>query len=119
MTCALADSAAENGAEFVLSNPVLEIKPTSDGNWLVITERDEYKTRAVVNCAGIGSGVLHNMISTRHVNLIARRGEYYLLDHMAEIPFHMTMFQCPTRMGQGRAGQPHHPRQHPAGPHCR
>lgn len=55
----------------------------------------------MVNCAGIGSGVLHNMISTRHVNLIARRGEYYLLDHMAEIPFHMTMFQCPTRMGKG------------------
>ena len=57
MTCALADSAAENGAEFVLNNPVLEVKPTSDGNWLVITERDEYKTRAVVNCAGMGSGL--------------------------------------------------------------
>ena len=101
MTCALADSAAENGAEFKLSNPVLEIKPTSDGNWLVITERDEYKTRAVVNCAGMGSGILHNMISTRKVKLIARRGEYYLLDHMAEIPFTMTMFQCPTKMGKG------------------
>ena len=101
MTCALADSAAENGAEFVLNNPVLEVKPTSDGNWLVITERDEYKTRAVVNCAGIGSGVIHNMISTRKVKMIARRGEYYLLDHMAEMPFHMTMFQCPTKMGKG------------------
>ena len=101
MTGALADSAAENGAEFKLSNPVLEIKPTSDGNWLVITERDEYKTRAVVNCAGMGSGILHNMISTRKVKLIARRGEYYLLDHMAEIPFTMTMFQCPTKMGKG------------------
>ena len=101
MTCALADSAAENGVEFKLSNPVLEIKPTSDGNWLVITERDEYKTRAVVNCAGMGSGILHNMISTRKVKLIARRGEYYLLDHMAEIPFTMTMFQCPTKMGKG------------------
>ena len=101
MTCALADSAAENGAEFKLSNPVLEIKPTSDGNWLVITERDEYKTRAVVNCAGMGSGILHNMISSRKVKLIARRGEYYLLDHMAEIPFTMTMFQCPTKMGKG------------------
>lgn len=101
LTCALADSAAQNGTEFSLSNPVLEIKPTSDGNWLVITARDEYKTRAVVNCAGIGAGVLHNMISTRRVNLIARRGEYYLLDHMAEIPFTMTMFQCPTKMGKG------------------
>ena len=101
MTCALADSAAENGAEFKLSNPVLEIKPTSDGNWLVITERDEYKTRAVVNCAGMGSGILHTMISSRKVKLIARRGEYYLLDHMAEIPFTMTMFQCPTKMGKG------------------
>ena len=101
MTCALADSAAENGAEFKLSNPVLEIKPTADGNWLVITERDEYKTRAVVNCAGMGSGILHNMISSRKVKLIARRGEYYLLDHMAEIPFTMTMFQCPTKMGKG------------------
>ena len=101
MTCALADSAAENGAEFSLANPVLEIKPTSDGNWLVLTERDEYKARAIVNCAGIGSGVLHNMISTRKVKLIARRGEYYLLDHMADIPFTMTMFQCPTKMGKG------------------
>ena len=101
MTCALADSAAENGAEFNLANPVIEIKPTQDGNWLVITERDEYKTRAVINCAGMGSGVIHNMISTRRVKLIARRGEYYLLDHMAEIPFSMTMFQCPTKMGKG------------------
>ena len=101
MTCALADSAAENGAEFVLSNPVLEIKPTADGNWLVITQRDEYKARAIVNCAGMGSGVLHNMISTRHVRLIPRRGEYYLLDHAAEMPFTMTMFQCPTKMGKG------------------
>ena len=101
MTCALADSAAENGAEFSLSNPVLEIKPTADGNWLVITERDEYRTRAVINCAGMGSGVLHNMISSRRVRLIARRGEYYLLDHAAEMPFAMTMFQCPTKMGKG------------------
>ena len=101
MTCALADSAAENGAQFVLSNPVLEIKPTADGGWLVITERDEYRTRAVINCAGMGSGVLHNMISTRRVRLIPRRGEYYLLDHAAEMPFTMTMFQCPTKMGKG------------------
>lgn len=101
MTCALADSAAENGADFVLSNPVLEIKPTGDGHWLVITERDEYKTRAVVNCAGMGSGVIHNMISSRRVKLIPRRGEYYLLDHADEPPFHMTMFQCPTKMGKG------------------
>ncbi|MBQ7455840.1 MAG: NAD(P)/FAD-dependent oxidoreductase [Clostridia bacterium] len=101
MTCALADSAAENGAEFSLENPVLEIKPTADGNWLVIAEKGEYKTRAVVNCAGIGSGVIHNMISTRKVKMIARRGEYYLLDHMADIPFTMTMFQCPTKMGKG------------------
>ena len=101
MTCALADSAAENGAAFKLDNPVLEIKPTADGNWLVITERDEYKTRAVVNCAGMGSGVLHNMISTRKVRLIPRRGEYYLLDHEAVPPFKMTMFQCPTKMGKG------------------
>lgn len=101
MTCALADSAAENGAEFSLDNPVIEVKPTMDGNWLVICAKGEYKTRAVVNCAGIGSGVIHNMISTRKVKMIARRGEYYLLDHMAEMPFHMTMFQCPTKMGKG------------------
>ena len=101
MTCALADSAAENGAEFSLNNPVLEVKPTADGNWLVIAGRDEYKARAVVNCAGMGSGVIHNMLSTRKVRLIPRRGEYYLLDHAAEMPFHMTMFQCPTKMGKG------------------
>jgi len=101
MTCALADSAAENGTDFILANPVLEVAPTADGNWMVITEHDEYKTRAIINCAGMGSGVLHNMISTRRVRLIARRGQYYLLDHTTDIPFQMTMFQCPTKMGKG------------------
>ncbi len=101
MTCALADSACENGTDFILSNPVLEVKPTADGNWMVLCEHDEYKTRAVINCAGNGSGVIHNMISSKKVRLIARRGQYYLLDHTEDMPFKMTMFQCPTKMGKG------------------
>jgi len=44
---------------------------------------------------------MHNMISDKPLNIIPRRGEYYLLDHTVKCPFSRTMFQCPSKMGKG------------------
>ena len=101
MTFALADHAALNGAKFSLNEEVTEVKKGKDGLWHVTTSKGERTCKIFVNCAGLGSAKIHNMMSDNELTIINRRGQYYLMDRMAKLPFAMTMFQCPTKMGKG------------------
>lgn len=114
MTFALADHAALNGVRFERDTQVQAVSATETG-WKVETNRGEFTAKVLVNCAGVFSAKLHNMISDTRLNIIYRRGQYYLLDRMTPLPFTMTMFQCPTKMGKGSAGVPHRAWEHPAG----
>jgi len=100
MTLALSYHAAQNGVEFIFDAPVESVRYENE-NWHVKTPKGEFEARAIVNCAGVGSGEIHNMISDKPLNIIPRRGEYYLLDHTVKCPFSRTMFQCPSKMGKG------------------
>ncbi len=100
LTCALADSAAENGVEFLLGRNAEGLSYNGE-HWVVHTPQGDIPCRAVINCAGVGAEKLHNAISTRPVRIIARRGQYYLLDHENPLTFTMTLFQVPTAMGKG------------------
>ncbi len=101
MAFALADHAAVNGAKFCFNEEITSVTRGEDGLWHVAATSGEYTCKVLVNCAGLGSALLHNQISEDKLNIINRRGQYYLLDHMKDIPFKMTMFQCPTKMGKG------------------
>ena len=101
MTFALADHAALNGAKFCLNECVSKVERQDDSLWHVTTQKGEYTAKVLVNCAGVGSAVIHNMISDDELTIINRRGQYYLMDRMNPLPFNMTMFQCPTKMGKG------------------
>ena len=101
MTFALADHAALNGAKFCLGEEVSEVKKGEDGLWHVLTNKGERTCKIFVNCAGVGSAKIHNMMSGNELTIINRRGQYYLMDRMAKLPFAMTMFQCPPKMGKG------------------
>ncbi len=100
MTLALSYHAAQNGVEFIFDCPVDKLCE-KDGVWHAETARGDFQARAVVNCAGVGSAALHNMISDQPVEIVPRRGEYYLLDHTVKCPFSRTMFQVPSKMGKG------------------
>ena len=100
LTLALANAAARREVSFLLNTKVQHIKPIT-GGWALHTSQGILRTRAFVNCAGIQGGELHNQISSRPVRVIARRGQYYLLDRANVLPFGMTMFQVPTPMGKG------------------
>ena len=100
LTHALADSAAENGVDFLLGQTVTGLSH-QDGVWTLTTNQGEIQARAIVNCAGVQADVLHNQISTKKVKIIPRRGQYYLLDRSAPLLFSRTIFQVPTRMGKG------------------
>lgn len=99
-TCALADSAADNGVEFLLGRTVTDLHHNGT-HWVIRSDKGELFSRAVINCAGVGAAPLHNAISSKPVHIIARRGQYYLLDHENPLGFTMTLFQVPTAMGKG------------------
>lgn len=100
MTIALAYHAVQNGVEFIFNAPVSQLR--HDGEvWHVVTPKGEYTARAIVNCAGTGAAQLHNQISDTPVEIVPRKGEYYLLDHTVKVPFDHTMFQVPSKMGKG------------------
>lgn len=101
MTFALADHAKVNGAEFLLGEEVTAVEKTAEGRWKVTTTKHTYTCRILVNCAGVGSAKIHNMMRDDKLHIVPRRGQYYLLDKMEQLPFRMTMFQCPTKMGKG------------------
>ena len=100
LTQALANAAAANGVEFKLETEVHKIEPIEAG-WAIHTNKGVFETKTFVNCAGVKGAELHNQISTRPLNITARRGQYYLLDHETPLRFSMTMFQVPTKMGKG------------------
>lgn len=98
---ALADHAALNGVSFHFNETVLSLSRQSDGMFCVQTSVRNYTCRAVVNCAGAYGAEIHNQISDNKLEMIHRRGQYYLLDHSAVPPFSRTVFQCPSAMGKG------------------
>ena len=100
MTFALADHAAVNGATFLLGQEVRSVAQ-QDGLWQMVTDQKTYTCRILINCAGVGSAAIHNQMCDDTLSIIPRRGQYYLMDKSAELPFKMTMFQCPSAMGKG------------------
>ena len=101
LTQAYAENAAVNGVRFLRNAAVTDIVRTADGNWLVRCGAGDFCSRAVINCAGIYSDTLHNMVSPERITIHPRRGEYYLLDKKYQGMFRATIFQLPTRKGKG------------------
>lgn len=101
MTFGLADHAAINGVVFECGKEVVSLK-YEDAMWhLDCADGTSYKTKAIVNCAGVFSAKLHNMISPKKYTISPRKGEYYLVDRLKPLLFDRTIFQCPTIMGKG------------------
>lgn len=100
MTVALAENAAENGAEFRRNTAVESVEKTPEG-WAVRTSAGVLSARAVVNAAGVYSDVFHNMASAHKVKITPRKGEYHITDKKYAGTFTASMFQLPTKMGKG------------------
>ena len=100
LTFRMAENAAANGVEFVFDAKVSAIR--RDGAWKVeCADGREFEARALVNCAGIHSDELNNLVSATKYRIEARRGEYLMLDRDEDGTFSATMFQVPSKMGKG------------------
>lgn len=100
MTMAFAENAYENGVSFFLNTCVSHIEQTEDG-FSITTDQGKFSAKAVVNAAGVYADSLNNMVSSHHLHITARKGEYMLLDKQAGCHVNQTIFQLPGKMGKG------------------
>lgn len=100
MTIAFAENAAENGVEFLLNACVQNVKKIDDG-FCVTVQGKEMTSRIVVNCAGVYSDEINNMVCDDKLKIVSRKGEYCLLDKNRGDLANATLFQLPTAMGKG------------------
>ena len=100
MTIAFAENAYTNGAEFRFNSEVQKISREADG-WEIITGKGKYKTKCIVNAAGVYADRIHNMVSEKKLHITPRKGEYCLLDKSAGNHVGRTIFTLPGKFGKG------------------
>ena len=100
---ALMENAIDNGVELHLDEEVTSV--LKDGLiFKVETDKDFYFAKTVINCAGVNSDVINNMVSSKKEEIKPRKGEYYVLDHFAtdDVKYVThTLFSVPSSKGKG------------------
>lgn len=115
LTYAMAENAWENGVEFKLQSQVQAIEKkegyyqikgiTKKGICATSREKEDtpflIEAAYVINAAGVYADYFHNMVSNQKIEIIARKGEYCLMDKKVGELVNATVFQLPTAMGKG------------------
>jgi glycerol-3-phosphate dehydrogenase len=76
------ENAVAGGAKLFLKTKVLAIKKRKNG-YLLHTSSGDFKARYVINCAGLYSDEINDMVNEPFFAVMPRRGDYYLLDTQA------------------------------------
>lgn len=100
LTIALAENAAANGVKFQFDSPVTGLSRTGDF-WTVETPTMTIQARTVINAAGVHAGDIHGFATEETMEIIPRRGEYFLMDHTVGNYVNSTVFQLPGPYGKG------------------
>jgi len=113
VTFALAENAYVNGVEFRLDSGVTGIDRVDrmtpaerellpDGaNFVVHTAEDAFPCRMIVNCAGLYSDVINNMVSDIHFKIIPRFGAHIVLDRKLSSRLTTTLMETPHDLSGG------------------
>lgn len=100
LTIAATEVAVTNGVEFLRNCAVESIQANNDG-FVLSTTCGEIEASYVINAAGVHADDVARMIGDDSISIVARKGEYYLLDKSYGYIADHTLFQCPTKMGKG------------------
>ena len=100
LVVALMENAMDNNVELHLSEEVTNIE-RKDDKFIVYTNKQSYETTYVINCAGINSDKVSEMINPKFFSIIPKRGEYFVLDHFDNNYVKHTLFNVPSAKGKG------------------
>lgn len=100
LTIAAAECAVSNGVEFIRNCEVLSIE-TKEDKAVLSTSQGEIETKYIINAAGVYADAIAKMAGDDTIEIVARKGEYFLLDKSVGSTVSHTIFQCPSKMGKG------------------
>jgi len=93
-------NAIDNGATFIRNFKVDKIEK-KDGFFRVYSGKRSYDAKYAVNCAGVYSDEVAELVGDRSFRVRPRRGEYLLFDKDTGAHVSHTVFRCPSKMGKG------------------
>lgn len=99
---ALAENAAENGACFRFEEEVTAIRKKEEG-FTVATCKGEYDCRVLINAAGLHADTVSAMAGVDAYHIYPCRGEYFILDKLADAMLPMPVYPAP-KAGIGGLG---------------
>lgn len=97
---ALMENAMDNGVNLHLNEEVIDILKTNQG-YQIITDKNTYFSKMVVNAAGVYADKINNFICDKKLTLVPRKGEYFVLDHFTPDYIKHVLFTIPTEKGKG------------------
>ena len=101
LTIAAIGNAMDNGAKLITDFAVSSIEKTDNIYTVKSNDGQEVDGKLVINCAGLHSGEIAEMVGDTDIKIGARKGEYILLDRESGDFVAHTLFFTPTKLGKG------------------
>ena len=101
LTIALAENAAANGVKFLLGNEVSSIQRNGKGFLVRASNGKAFKTRLLINAAGIFSDIVCRMLGIDEYRIYPCRGEYLILDKRLKGRLSVLVYPAPGHGGAG------------------
>ncbi len=99
-THACVQNAVINGVDFKRDEEVIGIEK-EDSYYIVKTKKGEYKTRYVINCAGLYSDKISGMMGEASYEILPHKGEYHIFDKSEFDKVHSVIFKSPANGTKG------------------
>ena len=100
---AFADNAKDNGTDILTSHEVQGITKDEDGLFTVRTSAGDYRTRYVVDAAGVHADDVAALAGIHEYRVQGRHGNICVLDKELSTPISTVMFPCPSPETKGLA----------------
>ncbi|MCQ3035752.1 MAG: FAD-dependent oxidoreductase [Bacilli bacterium] len=94
------ENAVDNGVILHLGEEVVNIQKSGEF-YIVRTNKDIYKTKVIINAAGLYGDKINSMIENIDYSINPRKGEYYVLGHLPYVFVTHTIFPLPSKKGKG------------------
>ncbi len=101
ISAVLMDNAIERGTELHLNTEITKIEKIA-GGYRLFASNLSIDAKVVIDCAGVHADDIAEMLcEDPGFSIKARRGEYFVLDHMKETVVNSILFPVPSSKGKG------------------
>lgn len=97
---ALAENACANGAKYYFDQQVIAIEKVEEV-YVVKTRKEVFKSRWLVNCAGLGAVEISDMLGIKGYEIHCTKGEYIVLDKKVGPLLPMPVYPVPSNTYMG------------------